>query len=156
MSRGCLSKVKSYKSCVEHLQHKYLRQPTIDEISDYMEISSNEVHKIKKSTLNLSTSSLDNIVLDSENDLKLIDIIKDESINIEDSVEKDELIQTVTKALDMLNERDRLVLSLYYYEELTLKEIGAVLGVSESRVSQLNKKAILNLKGMMKKLNYLD
>ncbi|EPZ56616.1 hypothetical protein H477_2862 [[Clostridium] sordellii ATCC 9714] len=53
-----------------------------------MEISSNEVHKIKKSTLNLSTSSLDNIVLDSENDLKLIDIIKDESINIEDSVEK--------------------------------------------------------------------
>ena len=94
--------------------------------------------------------------MDSENDLKLIDIIKDESINIEDSVEKDELIQTVTKALDMLNERDRLVLSLYYYEELTLKEIGAVLGVSESRVSQLNKKAILNLKGMMKKLNYLD
>lgn len=156
VSRGCLSKVKSYKSCVEHLQHKYLRQPTIDEISDYMEISSNEVHKIKKSTLNLSTSSLDNIVLDSENDLKLIDIIKDESINIEDSIEKDELIQTVTKALDMLNERDRLVLSLYYYEELTLKEIGAVLGVSESRVSQLNKKAILNLKGMMKKLNYLD
>lgn len=156
VSRGCLSKVKSYKSCVEHLQHKYLRQPTIDEISDYMEISSNEVHKIKKSTLNLSTSSLDNIVLDSENDLKLIDIIKDESINVEDSVEKDELIQTVTKALDMLNERDRLVLSLYYYEELTLKEIGAVLGVSESRVSQLNKKAILNLKGMMKKLNYLD
>ena len=156
VSRGCLSKVKSYKSCVEHLQHKYLRQPTIDEISDYMEISSNEVHKIKKSTLNLSTSSLDNIVLDSENDLKLIDIIKDESINIEDSVEKDELIQTVTKALDMLNERDRLVLSLYYYEELRLKEIGAVLGVSESRVSQLNKKAILNLKGMMKKLNYLD
>jgi RNA polymerase sigma factor FliA len=156
VSRGCLSKVKSYKNCVEKLQHKYLRQPTIDEISDYMDISKTEVHNIKKSTLNLSTSSLDNIVLDSENDLKLIDIIKDESISIEDSIEREELIETVTKALDMLNERDRLVLSLYYYEELTLKEIGAVLGVSESRVSQLNKKAILNLRGMMKKLNYLD
>ena len=156
VSRGCLSKVKSYKNCVEHLQHKYLRQPTVEEISDYMDISKNEVYKIKKSTLNLNTSSLDNIVLDSENDLKLIDIIKDESVNIEDSIEKDELIETVTKALDMLSERDRLVLSLYYYEELTLKEIGEVLGVSESRVSQLNKKAILNLRGMMKKLNYLD
>ncbi|MGL5756437.1 MAG: sigma-70 family RNA polymerase sigma factor [Paraclostridium sp.] len=156
VSRGCLSKVKSYKNCIEDLQHKYLRQPTVDEISNYMDISKDEVHKIKRSTLNLNTSSLDNIVLDSENDLKLIDILKDDSVNIEDDIEKEELIKTVTKALDMLKERDKLVLSLYYYEELTLKEIGAVLGVSESRVSQLNKKAILNLRNMMKKLNYLD
>ncbi|WP_373600045.1 sigma-70 family RNA polymerase sigma factor [Paraclostridium bifermentans] len=156
ISRGCLSKVKSYKNCVEHLQHKYLRQPTLDEISNYMDISKKEVHNIKKSTLNLTTSSLDNVVLDAENDLKLIDTIKDNSINIEESVQREELIQTMTKALDMLKERDKLVLSLYYYEELTLKEIGEVLGVSESRVSQLNKKAISNLRGMMKKLNYLD
>ncbi|MEG1870687.1 MAG: FliA/WhiG family RNA polymerase sigma factor [Peptostreptococcaceae bacterium] len=156
VSRGCLSKVKSYKNCIENLQHKYLRQPTVDEISNYMDISKDEVHKIKRSTLNLNTSSLDNMVLDSENDLKLIDILKDDSVNIEDAIEKEELIKTVTKALDMLKERDKLVLSLYYYEELTLKEIGAVLGVSESRVSQLNKKAILNLRSMMKKLNYLD
>lgn len=156
VSRGCLSKVKSYKNCIGNLQHKYLRQPTVDEISNYMDISKDEVHKIKRSTLNLNTSSLDNMVLDSENDLKLIDILKDDSVNIEDAIEKEELIKTVTKALDMLKERDRLVLSLYYYEELTLKEIGAVLGVSESRVSQLNKKAILNLRSIMKKLNYLD
>ncbi|MGL5642791.1 MAG: sigma-70 family RNA polymerase sigma factor [Paraclostridium sp.] len=156
VSRGCLSKVKSYKNCIENLQHKHLRQPTVDEISNYMDISKDEVHKIKRSTLNLNTSSLDNMVLDSENDLKLIDILKDDSVNIEDTIEKEELIKTVTKALDMLKERDRLVLSLYYYEELTLKEIGAVLGVSESRVSQLNKKAILNLRSIMKKLNYLD
>lgn len=56
----------------------------------------------------------------------------------------------------MLKEKDRLVLSLYYYEELTLKEIGEVLGVTESRISQLSKKAISNLRGMMKKLKYLD
>ena len=156
VSRGCLSKVKSYKNCIENLQHKYLRQPTVDEISNFMDISKDEVHKIKRSTLNLNTSSLDNMVLDSENDLKLIDILKDDSVNIEDTIEKEELIKTVTKALDMLKERDKLVLSLYYYEELTLKEIGAILGVSESRVSQLNQKAILNLRSMMKKLNYLD
>ena len=96
------------------------------------------------------------MVLDSENDLKLIDIIKDESINVEASIEKEELIETVAKALDLLKEKDRLVLSLYYYEELTLKEIGEILGVTESRVSQLSKKAISNLRGMMKKLKYLD
>ncbi len=156
ISRGCLSKVKSYKNCVQHLQHKYLRQPTLDEISNYMDISKKEVHSIKKSTLNLTTSSLDNVVLDAENDLKFIDTIKDNSINIEESVQREELIQTIAKGIDMLKERDKLVLSLYYYEELTLKEIGGVLGVSESRASQLNKKAVSNLRGMMKKLNYID
>ena len=56
----------------------------------------------------------------------------------------------------MLKEKDRLVLSLYYYEELTLKEIGEILGVSESRVSQLNNRALSNLKAAMKKLKYID
>jgi RNA polymerase sigma factor for flagellar operon FliA len=62
----------------------------------------------------------------------------------------------MAKALDMLKEKDRLVLSLYYYEELTLKEIGAILGVSESRSSQLNSRAIVNLRNAMKKLKYID
>lgn len=156
VSRGCISKVRSYKNCIENLQHKNFREPTVNEIAEFMEVSNDEVHKIRKSTLNLSTSSLDNMVLDSENDLKLIDIIKDESINVEASIEKEELIETVAKALDLLKEKDRLVLSLYYYEELTLKEIGEILGVTESRVSQLSKKAISNLRGMMKKMKYLD
>ena len=62
----------------------------------------------------------------------------------------------LAKAIDMLKEKDRLVLSLYYYEELTLKEIAEILGVSESRVSQLNNRAISNLRAAMKKLKYID
>ena len=62
----------------------------------------------------------------------------------------------LAKAIDMIKEKDRLVLSLYYYEELTLKEIGEILGVSESRVSQLNNRAISNLRAAMKKLKYID
>lgn len=54
----------------------------------------------------------------------------------------------------MLKEKDKLVLSLYYYEELTLKEIGRVLEVSESRVCQLHSRAIVNLRNAMKRLNY--
>ena len=71
-------------------------------------------------------------------------------------MEKKELQDTLAKAIDMLKEKDRLVLSLYYYEELTLKEIGEILGVSESRVSQLNNRAISNLRDAMKKLKYID
>lgn len=66
------------------------------------------------------------------------------------------LQDVLAKAIDMLKEKDRLVLSLYYYEELTLKEIGEILGVSESRVSQLNNRAISNLRAAMKKLKYID
>ena len=60
----------------------------------------------------------------------------------------------VTTMVDMLKEKDRVVLSLYYYEELTLKEIGKILEVSESRVSQLHSRAIVNLRNAINKLNY--
>ena len=62
----------------------------------------------------------------------------------------------LAKAIDMLKEKDRLVLSLYYYEDLTLKEIVVILCLSESIVSQLNNRAISNLRAAMKKLKYID
>ncbi|CEK29382.1 RNA polymerase sigma-28factor for flagellar operon [[Clostridium] sordellii] len=153
--RVYLSKLKEYNSCIEYLQQKNFRQPTIYEISDYMGISTAEVDKIKRSISNLNISSIDNIDSDAENDFKFIDRLKDEAINIEDYIEKEELILTLKKAINMLSEREQLVISLYYYEKRTLKEIGEVLGVSTTRASKLNKKAISNLRSIMKKLNYL-
>jgi RNA polymerase sigma factor for flagellar operon FliA len=157
ISRLSVNKIKEYNKCVEILQSKFLREPSIDEISKFMGISKTEVNDIKMKVFNLSTSSLDNIIFEEESEVKLIDTIKDKDIiSPSDIVEKQELIDVMAKALDMLNEKDRLVLSLYYYEELTLKEIGIILGVSESRVSQLNSRAIVNLKNSMKKLKYID
>ncbi len=157
ISRLSVNKIKEYNKCLEVLQNKFLREPSIDEISKYMGISKIEVNDIKMKVFNLSTSSLDNIIFEEESEVKLIDTIKDKDIiSPSDIVEKQELIDVMAKALDMLNEKDRLVLSLYYYEELTLKEIGMTLGVSESRVSQLNSRAIVNLKNSMKKLKYID
>lgn len=157
ISRLSVNKIKEYNKCVEILQNEFLREPSIDEISKYMGVSKIEVNDIKMKVFNLSTSSLDNIIFEEESEVKLIDTIKDKDIiSPSDIVEKQELIDVMAKALDMLNEKDRLVLSLYYYEELTLKEIGIILGVSESRVSQLNSRAIVNLKNSMKKLKYID
>jgi RNA polymerase sigma factor for flagellar operon FliA len=157
ISRLSVNKIKEYNKCVEILQSEFLREPSIDEISKFMGISKTEVNDIKMKVFNLSTSSLDNIIFEEESEVKLIDTIKDKDIiSPSDIVEKQELIDVMAKALDMLNEKDRLVLSLYYYEELTLKEIGIILGVSESRVSQLNSRAIVNLKNSMKKLKYID
>ncbi len=67
--------------------------------------------------------------------------------------ERDELAKMLGGVIDMLPERERLVLSLYYYEEFTMKEIGSMLGVNESRVSQIRTKAILRLRSKMKKVS---
>ena len=69
------------------------------------------------------------------------------------SSRRSELAKMLGGVIDTLPERERLVLSLYYYEEFTMKEIGAMLGVNESRVSQIRTKAMLRLRSKMKKVS---
>ena len=79
--------------------------------------------------------------------IALIDTIEDESAPIRRSRSRQtEVKEALAEAISELPEREKLVVTLYYYEELTLREIGEVLGVTESRVSQLHTKAILRLK----------
>ena len=63
-----------------------------------------------------------------------------------------ELKDIIAKAIDTLPEKERLMVSLYYYEELTMKEIGAVLDITESRVSQIHSKAVLHLRTKLKSI----
>ncbi len=157
VSRTYINKIKEYNKCVDMLQNKFMRQPNLDEISDYMKISNSEVNDIRMKLLNLNNASLDNAIFEDENEITLIDTIKeDEELSPSKIVEKEELQEMMANAIDTLKEKDRLVLSLYYYEELTLKEIGMILGVSESRVSQLNSRAVSNLRAAMKNLKYID
>ncbi len=70
-------------------------------------------------------------------------------VSPEAEFEKKELEDILAKAIQELPHKERIVISLYYYESLTLKEIGKVLDISESRVSQLHSKALLRLKGRL-------
>ena len=100
--------------------------------------------------------SLENIIFSDGEDITVMGIIEDKnSPSPEQSYEKEEEIETLSKAIDSLKEKDKTVLNLYYYEGLTLKEIGIVLSVSESRVCQLHSRAIRNLREKMKKINYI-
>ena len=122
-----------------------------------MNISKKDVSNIRSKMVNSSNIHIDNVICEGEKEFSLIDTIEDKDVLCpEEVVEKKELQDIMAKAIDTLKEKDRLVLSLYYYEELTLKEIGKVLGVSESRVSQLNNRAISNLRAAMKKLKYIE
>ena len=82
--------------------------------------------------------------------VSLIDTIEDQSAPDPDiSLEQTEMREALGEAIARLPEREKLVVTLYYYEELTLREIGEVLGVTESRISQLHTKAILRLKARL-------
>ena len=79
--------------------------------------------------------------------MALIDTIEDEGApDPQGTLSVTEQKEALAEAIQRLPEREKLVVTLYYYEELTLREIGEVLGVTESRVSQLHTKAILRLK----------
>lgn len=147
--------INKYNYAVKELQNNLFREPTELEISKFLKVSTAEVKKIETNIHIMTTTSLDTVIFQGNNDITLIDTIKaDESSLPDKKIVEDEKIDILAKAIEMLKEKDKLVLSLYYYEELTLKEIGKVLEVSESRVCQLHSRAIVNLRNAMNKLNY--
>lgn len=155
ISRNDVANINKYNYAVKELQNNLFREPTELEISKFMKISTSEVQKIEKNIYVMTNTSLDTVIFQGNNDITLVDTIKaDDTTLPEKKVEEDEKAEILSKAIDMLREKDKLILSLYYYEELTLKEIGKVLEVSESRVCQLHSRAIINLRNAMNKLNY--
>ncbi|HCF91280.1 MAG TPA: FliA/WhiG family RNA polymerase sigma factor, partial [Firmicutes bacterium] len=84
-----------------------------------------------------------------EDSVRLIDLVKDGSEDPSELVENEEIKAILAESIDALPERERLIISLYHYEGLTLREIGATLDISESRVSQIHTKAILRLRSRL-------
>jgi len=94
-------------------------------------------------------ASLDSFI-DDDNDLTLIDTIKSYVSSPEEMVSKEQIIEKLGMLIDELSEKERLVITLYYYEELTMKEIGEVLRISESRVSQIHSETVKKLRKRLK------
>lgn len=157
ISKGAMDKLNKYNKAIDELQVKLLREPNNIEIADYLEITINEVAEIENYINYISMISLENVIFSDDEDMNLMGIIEDKNSPSPDAVlQEKEQLEILTKAIELLKEKDRMVLNLYYYEGLTLKEIGSVLSVSESRVCQLHSRAINNLRDCMKKLHYID
>ncbi|KEI97093.1 RNA polymerase sigma factor [Clostridium botulinum A2B7 92] len=155
ISKGAMDKLNRYNEAIEKLQKKLNKEPNLIQIADELNISLKEVSEIENYINYISVISLEDLIFSSEDEVPLIGTIKDEkSPSPEKHVEENEQLDYLAKAIELLNEKDRLVVTLYYYEELTLKEIGKILNVSESRVCQLHSRAIVHLKKAMAKLKY--
>jgi RNA polymerase sigma factor for flagellar operon FliA len=150
--RSVRARARDIERAIAALEAKLHRAPTDEEISSQLGITEEE---FQESLLEISRSSiaaLDELWTGSgEGDpVALIDTIEDpEAPEPQAAMSQTELREALGEAIARLPEREKLVVTLYYYEELTLREIGEVLGVTESRVSQLHTKAILRLKARL-------
>lgn len=155
ISKGAMDKLNRYNSAVENLQRTLLREPTNAEISKEMGLSYAELAEIENFINYISIVSLEDLIFSEEDDIPLIGTIEDDKSPCpERTLEEKEELEFLAKAIELLNEKDRQVLNLYYYENLTLKEIGKILSVSESRVCQLHSRAVVHLRAALQKLKY--
>jgi RNA polymerase sigma factor for flagellar operon FliA len=134
------------------LEHRLQRAPTDDELSTALGMTLDEFQSAISQISNSSIVALDEMwsVTAGGEPLSLIDTIGDNRMTDPAALlDITELRDTLADAIARLPEREKIVVALYYYDGLTLREIGDVLGVTESRVSQLHTKAILRLKGRL-------
>lgn len=142
---------RKINDAIVHLEASLGRDPSAVEVAKFLEMDLDEYYAVSQDVISGRLFSLDDS--DSEDDKNQVS----ESLNDggrlpmpHDAIQKTALKEGLAEAIRSLPERDQLVLSLYYQEELNLKEIGAVLEVSESRVSQIHSQAALRLRAKMR------
>ena len=143
------SKASKLNECLKTLEASLGRAPNENEIAEYMQLSLQEVEKLIADANAVGLISLNKkwYETDSYKDVREIDILEDKKG--EDPtrrIQKSDLMRLVTKGL---NRNERLIIILYYYEEMTMKEIGATLDLSESRVSQMHSAIVQRLQGQL-------
>lgn len=141
---------KQIQTAIADIESTTGRAATDEEIATALGISSEEYDNWQSQMKVTGVVSLDDFV-EQGSDVADNRGLSSQILRPEDHIEKEELKKVLAEALDLLTEKERKVVLLYYYEELTLKEISNVLEVSESRVSQLHTKALGKMKTKMGK-----
>lgn len=149
-------KAKELEQTYARLEHQIGRAVTDEEICEALNINKRQFSHLLAETSFSSFLSLDDlwkIDKDGGSSMRIIDTIQDENaLDPVTTVVFEEQKRILSDAINKLPEREKLVIALYYYEGLTLKEIGKVLGVSESRISQMHTKAVLRLRGRLSRM----
>jgi RNA polymerase sigma factor for flagellar operon FliA len=152
--RSVRSRARDIERAIGELERKLHRAPTDEEIAEKLGVSTDDLNDSLTEIGRSSIAALDELWTISSggggDQVALIDTIEDtQGPEPQSELAQTELKEALGEAIARLPEREKLVVTLYYYEELTLREIGEVLGVTESRVSQLHTKAILRLKARL-------
>ncbi len=148
--RSVRSKAKSVERAMSKLESKLHRAPTDQEIAGELDITADQLNGIYKQIGSLGVVALDEMLsFNGSESLTFGDTLADRREGPVSTYERVETRQLLADAINRMNEREKIVLTLYYYENLTLAEIGRVLGVTESRVCQIHTKAVLQLRSRL-------
>jgi RNA polymerase sigma factor for flagellar operon FliA len=150
--RSVRSFARQFERASSELESRLGRAPSDDELAGKLGISTDELDDRLTEVSRTSIAALDELwtVDSSGGQIPMSEMIPDdEAPDPQSALSQTEQREAIGEAIARLPEREKLVVTLYYYEELTLREIGEVLGVTESRVSQLHTKAILRLKSRL-------
>jgi RNA polymerase sigma factor for flagellar operon FliA len=152
--RSVRARARDIERAIAELERKLHRAPSDEEIAEKLGLSTGELEDSLTDISRSSIAALDELWTVNTggggDQIALIDTIEDtEAPDPQSSLSETEMKEAIGEAIARLPEREKLVVTLYYYEELTLREIGEVLGVTESRVSQLHTKAVLRLKARL-------
>lgn len=137
------SRVRKYSDVMTRLTNKLGRAPTDDEIQQDMNLNDKEFRVLQGQLAMATMVPIDEMVSDT---------LEAASPSPSAKLEAEELRATLAKAIDKLPEKERVVVSLYYYDELTLKEIAQILHLTEARISQLHSKAVFRLRGSLARM----
>jgi RNA polymerase sigma factor for flagellar operon FliA len=150
--RSVRSRAREIENAYIVLENQLKRFPSDAEVAEYMGITIKELADILTKLSYTSVVSFEELWVggDRDDSQSAIGSIKDDAAEDPVAIFESEEIKTIlAEAIDRLPEREKTVIALYYYEGLTLKEIGQVLGVTESRVSQLHTKSVLRLRARL-------
>lgn len=151
--RSVRKKARLVEDAYCRLENRLKRPATDEEMARELSVTIDQFFEILDEVRGTTLVSLDDQInpKDGGSTTRVHDTVEDDR-HIDPGIllEVEEMRKSLEGALDLIPERERLVIILYYYEELTLKEIGESLGVSESRVSQIHTKAVLRLRGRLK------
>ncbi|MGI6457018.1 MAG: FliA/WhiG family RNA polymerase sigma factor [bacterium] len=149
--RSLRQQVNKMQVAFAELEAQLQRPATDTEISEKLEIDIDTLHNLISHVSRSSLLSLDEVLLMSEDGTTTRgDVTPNKKVeDPRDTIQQEEVIELLTQAIENLPEKERLVVVMYYNDELTLREIGEVLGVTESRICQLHTKAMMRLRGKL-------
>ncbi|MDV6376691.1 FliA/WhiG family RNA polymerase sigma factor [Sporosarcina sp. GW1-11] len=150
LSRSSREKTKKMDEEISKLEQVYLRTVTPEEVASHLGITTDEVYQTVHEQYFANILSIDEKMNDDDEQNDHSFVLRDEQIKTpEQLVVKDELISDLVMKIKDLNENEQLVLSLFYQEDMTLTEIGEILSLSTSRISQIHSKALFKLRSLL-------